>query len=224
MADSPSPAPPIYRPEALEKLSSPERIDELVVIVSPRHWVTLAALALIVATALAWAVAGSVSVAVQGAGVLVPRSTGAGVAESPTTPGQPAPSQLGPPSQPGTSREGLGARVYVSISDGRAIKPGMTVRITPDTGRTEPLTGRVVSVSAWPVSREAVALQVGGAERAALILGDVPRLEVEVDRLAGPSIADAVGQAHSAEATPVHARITLDARAPISYLIPGRKR
>src|SRR5688572_25729322 len=61
----------IFRQEALDRLSSPEGLDQLFSLVGMKSWVPLTALALLVAGAAAWAVLGRVPETVEGAGVLI---------------------------------------------------------------------------------------------------------------------------------------------------------
>ncbi|BAY23398.1 secretion protein HlyD [Calothrix sp. NIES-2100] len=72
MSDS---AKKLFREEALERLSSPERLDQLMNVVNPRAWLPLAGLGSIVGIALLWSVFGRLPLNVTGQGVLLyPRS------------------------------------------------------------------------------------------------------------------------------------------------------
>ena len=61
----------IFRKEALDRLSSPERLDELVEVVDPHSWMTLVAAAALIAVALVWSVVGRLPSTVTGRGVLI---------------------------------------------------------------------------------------------------------------------------------------------------------
>lgn len=61
----------IFRKAALERLSSPEQLDQLAGLTSPAGWMALAALGALVVSALAWSVFGSVPTWVEGRGILV---------------------------------------------------------------------------------------------------------------------------------------------------------
>ncbi|MDQ0471604.1 NHLP bacteriocin system secretion protein [Labrys wisconsinensis] len=63
----------IYRKAAIERLSSPEQLDELVSLTSPLGWIAALALAALVASGFAWSVFGRVPTTVDGAGILVSR-------------------------------------------------------------------------------------------------------------------------------------------------------
>ena len=61
----------IFRKEALERISSPERLDQIMQVVSFQKWIPLAAFGTIIAAGVAWSVMGRIPVTVQGQGVLV---------------------------------------------------------------------------------------------------------------------------------------------------------
>lgn len=61
----------IYRRVALEQLSSPEQLNQLLQVTGPMGWVALLALSLLLLTAALWGVFGSLPVTVAGQGVLV---------------------------------------------------------------------------------------------------------------------------------------------------------
>jgi hypothetical protein len=62
---------PIYRKEALERLASPEQLDRLMQLTSPRGWLALAAVGLLFLGALLWGLFGTVAFTAQGQGSLV---------------------------------------------------------------------------------------------------------------------------------------------------------
>lgn len=61
----------IFRKESLERLSSPERLDQLMQVVSPRSWLPLVALGSIVGVAVIWSIYGRIPITVEGRGVLI---------------------------------------------------------------------------------------------------------------------------------------------------------
>ncbi len=119
--------------------------------------------------------------------------------------------------------------VYFPVGDGKKVQPGMPIQVTPDTVERERfggITGRVVSVSALPVTREGSRALVGNAEVVAGLMPAGPYIEViaRLDRDAtasgyrwssstGPSIQITPGLTHSA-------RVTVEMRAPITFLLP----
>ncbi len=65
----------LFREESLERLSSPERLDQLMNVVNPRAWLPLAGLGSLVAVGAIWSVVGRLPLTVNGQGVLLyPRS------------------------------------------------------------------------------------------------------------------------------------------------------
>ncbi|MDF5708717.1 MAG: NHLP bacteriocin system secretion protein [Nostoc sp. S4] len=61
----------IFRKESLERLSSPERLDQLMQVVSPRSWLPLVALGSIVGVGVIWSIYGRIPITVEGQGVLI---------------------------------------------------------------------------------------------------------------------------------------------------------
>ncbi|MBD2385851.1 NHLP bacteriocin system secretion protein [Cylindrospermum sp. FACHB-282] len=61
----------IFRKESLERLSSPERLDQLMQVVSPKDWIPLAALGGLVVIGLIWSIFGRIPITVTGRGVLI---------------------------------------------------------------------------------------------------------------------------------------------------------
>jgi len=61
----------IFRKTALERLASPEQLDQLLQVTSPRGWLALTGLGLLVAAALVWSFFGTVTTTVEGQGILI---------------------------------------------------------------------------------------------------------------------------------------------------------
>jgi hypothetical protein len=61
-----------FRPQALEKLASPEQLDQLVRVVTPRNWLALAGLACLLLPIIAWALWGKLETQVIAQGILLP--------------------------------------------------------------------------------------------------------------------------------------------------------
>ena len=71
MADQERKDKKLFRQEALERLSSPEQLDQLVEVVSPKAWLPLASLSFLVLTAATWSIFGRLPLNVKGQGVIV---------------------------------------------------------------------------------------------------------------------------------------------------------
>jgi len=63
--------PSIFRQRALDRLSSPEQLDVLMHVTSPRSWIALAGLGLLLAAVVAWGVFGTIPTKVEAQGVLI---------------------------------------------------------------------------------------------------------------------------------------------------------
>ena len=61
----------IFRQEALDRLSSPEQLDQMMQVVNPKHWLALATFVVLVMTTLVWAWMGRLPTTVTGRGVLI---------------------------------------------------------------------------------------------------------------------------------------------------------
>lgn len=63
--------PSLFRKESVERLSSPERLDQLMQVVSPKSWLPLTALGTLVVVALIWSIYGRIPITVAGRGVII---------------------------------------------------------------------------------------------------------------------------------------------------------
>jgi multidrug efflux pump subunit AcrA (membrane-fusion protein) len=61
----------IFREGSLERLSSPEQLDQLIKVTSPRAWLALAAVAVILLSIIVWSFLGSLPAKVAGQGILL---------------------------------------------------------------------------------------------------------------------------------------------------------
>ena len=126
------------------------------------------------------------------------------------------------------------AVAYFQVSDGKKIEPGMEVRITPATIERERyggIIGKVVSVSAFPVTTDAITNVVGNAEVAQSLSAGGTKIEVFAELGAdassptgyrwtsgrGPDIKVTAG-------TTGGVRATVEDRRPIALVIPILRR
>lgn len=63
--------PQIFRKAALDKLSSPEQLDQLMQVTAPRGWIALAACGAVLLAALLWSIFGRIPTKVQARGILI---------------------------------------------------------------------------------------------------------------------------------------------------------
>src|SRR6266436_3845387 len=61
----------IFREKALEHLSSPEQLDQLLHVVNRKSWVPIATLGGLLLVAILWSISGRIPVTVEGVGLLV---------------------------------------------------------------------------------------------------------------------------------------------------------
>ena len=119
---------------------------------------------------------------------------------------------------------------YMRVADGKKIQPGMVVQVTPDSVerlRFGGVVGVIESVSNLPVTREAALLLVGSAATVDLLMPGGPFIQVIAKLQTDPSTFS--GYRWSSSAGPpmklsagvtARARVTVEGRAPITYLLP----
>lgn len=61
----------IFRQSAWQRLSSPEQLDQLLTVTSPRSWLALLALGILLSVFILWSVVGSIPVTLSGVGILL---------------------------------------------------------------------------------------------------------------------------------------------------------
>jgi HlyD family secretion protein len=61
----------LFRKEALDRLSSPERLDQLMQVAQPKKWIPLAAIGSLIGVGIAWSVFGRIPITIGGQGALV---------------------------------------------------------------------------------------------------------------------------------------------------------
>ncbi len=119
---------------------------------------------------------------------------------------------------------------YFPIKDGKQIRPGMTLQITPDTVKREEFGGilsQVSQISAFPVSEDNITRTIGNAELAKGLAIAGGQIEVQATLKPDPSTPTGYGWSSSTgptlpltPGTPTTVRVTLEQRAPITFLLP----
>jgi HlyD family secretion protein len=122
---------------------------------------------------------------------------------------------------------------YFAVGDGKRIHVNDRVQVTPDTAERQRfggITGRVISVSTFPVTADGARPILGSSEVVQSLLAGGPRVEViaVLDRdpntfsrfhwssSGGPALAITPGLTGSM-------RVTVESRAPITYVLPFLK-
>ena len=119
----------IFRQAALERLSSPERLDELMEVTTPRSWLALLGVGAVIVATLVWGIFGSVPTLVRGQGVLI-REGSLQTVDAPTA-GEIRELLVNPGDD--VARDQLVARIYQAVEDRSVVV-------------TSPYAGRVVEV------------------------------------------------------------------------------
>ncbi|KAM3108405.1 NHLP bacteriocin system secretion protein [Phormidesmis sp. 146-20] len=120
--------------------------------------------------------------------------------------------------------------VYFEVKDGKQIKPGMKVQLTPDTVKREQfegIVGTVKLVSPYPVTSSRAAVKVGNPELADTLTGKSAKVEVvvelqpETNTISGYKWSSSKGPANKlTSGTTAAVRVTVEERAPITFLLP----
>ena len=119
---------------------------------------------------------------------------------------------------------------YFPIMDGKKIQPGMDVQITPDTVQRQRfggIVGRVVSVTALPVTREGANHTIGNSDLVQGIMGEGAFIEVTVELVTDPSTYSGYRWSSSkgpqlkiSSGLTTMSRVIVERRAPITYVFP----
>ena len=121
---------------------------------------------------------------------------------------------------------------YFPVKDGKKIQPDMTIQITPQTIKRERfggIVGKVSQISPFPITKEAAANVVGNSEVVeGLVSQDQPglmqvsaSLQTDANTFSGYQWSSSAGpQLKISPGTTTTARVKVDERSPISYVIP----
>jgi hypothetical protein len=186
----------IFRKESLERLSSPEQLDQLMQVVSPKSWLPLASLAFLMMLALSWGFFGRIPITAVGKGVLV---------------------------HPTQSSDELVGLTYFGSNQAKQIQPGMEIMLVPDTlgaEQTDGLVAQVKSVSEPSVTTLDAARQSGivNQENSVEVVA-----ELEPDPLTASGYRWSSRRGTRLTLSPgvsAIARITLAEKAPITFVFP----
>lgn len=187
----------IFRKESLERLSSPEQLDQLMQVVNAKSWIPLATLGSLLALAVIWSVFGRIPITAIGKGALV---------------------------HPDAGSNQLVNLTFFDAQDAEKIQPGMPVMIVPDTASSElgGVLGRVASVSGSDITTLEAARQAVNTDSP-----QIGTLEVLAELERDPNSANgykwsSLGGAslNLAAGTTTTTRITLDEKAPIAFVFP----
>lgn len=186
----------LFRKQALERLSSPEQLDQLMQVVAPRSWLLLAGLGLLIATLLLWGLFGTITTTAQGRGVL---------------------------SEPGVALLYLPSGEATLLKPGMPVRLSFANASPQEYGY---LVGTVGAVGAVPIDLETLTEKVNNANLAQTLSAAGDPVEVTIRLNAGetPSgYAWTSAQGPDFElmpGTPTVAEITVDEQRPLSIVLP----
>lgn len=119
--------------------------------------------------------------------------------------------------------------VFLPDSEGKKIQPGMEVQITPSLVKREEfggIKGKVKTSSAFPVTQQGAASLVGNPDILKGVLSDGAQIAIFTDlesdsTFSGYRWSSSTGpQAKLTSGTTTSVRITIEEKAPISYVLP----
>lgn len=190
----------IFRKESLERLSSPEQLDQLMQIVTPSSWIPLASLGTLVLLAIAWSIFGRIPITTTGEGILV---------------------------YPTASSNQLINLTYFDTGSSALIQPGMRIIIVPAIANSEQaggIWGRVKSVSTPTITTLNAVQQAESSDPNALsdqAIEVIAELESDPSTTSGYKWTSLGGsQLNLTPGTATTVRITLQEKAPIAFVFP----
>ncbi|MGB3571917.1 MAG: hypothetical protein WA783_04850 [Phormidesmis sp.] len=193
----------IFRKEALERLSSPEQLDQLMRVVTPRSLLPLLALAGLLGGGLIWSVLGRIPVTTTGQGALVYADTV---------------ENMLPDNSLDMSPTQLVGVAYFSAGEIAQIHPGMKVLLIPDVDGAQVaggLTAEVLSVSQPSVTT------IEAARESRLDQTYVEVIAIpEQDEAGNFYWSTGTSDMAPIAGMPAIARVTLQEKSPISFVFP----
>ena len=202
----------IYRKKLMERISSPEQLDEMIVITSPSYWLAILGGAVIIVAALIWSVFGSIPISMETTGIFV----SAQISDQQTEGSQ--------------SIGGQQVICYVPINSGKKIVPGMETIVCPTTVSQQEygnMMGKVVAVDPYVTSYEDIVSTLGSESLAQMFSQNGPVVAVTCELRTDATTASGFWWSNSngaevvlAEGTIITADIILEEKSPISMLLP----
>jgi HlyD family secretion protein len=193
----------IFRKVALDRLSTPEELDQLARIASPRGWLALLGLACLLGAAVLWSIFATIPTLVSGTGMVVSSSE---------HPGQ------------------LAAVLYLPLDAAGRVRPGMEVQLALATAPPEAvgrLQGAVAAVAGVPADRPAMLRVLGNEALAQSLVAQGALIEVRVALAHDPGSADGYRWSSPRAmdlavrpGTPCTGTITVAREHPLRFIIP----
>ncbi|MEL6222850.1 MAG: hypothetical protein AAFQ57_15840 [Cyanobacteria bacterium J06626_14] len=189
----------LFRKESLERLSSPEQLDQLMQIVTPKSWLPLGALGALVLAGLIWSVVGRIPITVTGEGLLVESATGS---------------------------DKLIGVTYFAKADGDRIQPGMDILLLPSgiSRETGGIRGEVKTVAESPFQTLDDIREVRESGESPLdetLIEVISDLNTDDSTMSGLEMSSPSGaEMEIPSGKTVSARVTVEQRAPIAFVFP----
>lgn len=193
----------IFREESLERLSSPEQLDQLMRVVTPRSLLPLLAVGSLLGCGLVWSFLGKIPVTTTGKGALVYADTI---------------ENMLPENEFDMSPEQLVGVAYFSAGEIAQIYPGMDVLLIPDVDGAQVAGGlraEVLSVS-QPSVTTIEAARENRLEESFVEVVTIPRQDDSGDYYWSTGVSSMAPVA----GMPAIARVTLQEKSPISFIFP----
>jgi len=120
---------------------------------------------------------------------------------------------------------------YLALKNGKKIKPGMKILITPDTvkrTRFGGIVGEIKEVSSFPVTSEGATSVVGNSEVVRKLMGEeggrieaVAKLTLDSKTFSGYKWSSSKGpQLKISPGTTTTVKVTVEKRKPITFVLP----
>ena len=125
----------IFRKSALDRISSPEQLNEYMKVAGPGVWCIMAGLAVTFAAFIVWGLLGSIPETIDISGTTLARGEGP-----------------------------MAVYSFLPIDETRALSEGMSVRVSPDYAPREQygyIFGTIISISRSPVTADMIRNQLG---------------------------------------------------------------
>ncbi len=211
----------LYRKTLLDKMSSPEQLDKMIVVTPLSGWIGIVGTGLIVVAAIVWSIFGRIPTNVNIQGIYTYAD---GMEAAINTNALKADSE--------DNSNGL-VVCYASATDGRKIKEGMKVQVYPTTVNRQEyghMSATVESVDTYFTSTERMEQMLGNDVLVQSFLTDGPvievicRLEEDDSTISGYAWSSDKGQNVELEpGTLVESSVVIEEKAPITLVLPMLK-
>jgi hypothetical protein len=174
----------LFRKVAIERMSSPEQLDQLLRVTTPESWLALVAMIAFFSVVITWGFRGELATKVSCDGVLIVSegmhdvaSTGIGHAGDPINRASPG-------------LEKLQVFLFIPSAKAKEVQPGMAAEISPSTLRREEygfIKGKVTFVSDYPATEASLMKLLNNPPLVRMFESEGPVNEIRVEMEAAPN-------------------------------------